>query len=688
MNTSERLFISNFFADKPLKKRKQDTYPQEPGVETSEGPSVHGGSSVSGSTPKKSSSASNGASRPALMVSIDLKQAGRVIGQPVVVLEQQPLCKDHLRRLKTSADSESRPEIIKKLPDTSQIPGLEGLKESNKQREDNQCESKRNNDSKPDFDKGHSEDRRVETTRPKQDRHSEKNNSSHRSQVTRAETPKSSSKVDCNLRHEEQKGRNKDKEKDRDRQRDKEKLRDKEISRERDKTEDKDHNRVKVRDREKNRERDKNIEVDKDEDKHQDRVKSKLRARDKCKDGEKPKEREKSREIEKDEDKDQERLRGKLRDIDKNEEKVRERDKSIEVDKEDNQDAARVKDKVRDKDKIREKEKKRDRDKLRERDKDRKDQERVKDNLREKVKGRDKSINVVKDGDKDTDRVKEKFKDKMREREKAGGRDKFRERDKDREKDRDKDRNKDKNENLEMDREQKKDDKTDRDKGRNKDREKDRDKSKKQKTPPEGQDNRNSLEEQIKTDNPKLRPEEGRKSADLYDRQRTISSSLQTTPHKDQRTSGDSNVNQSANKRQGPEIKTSDFPSFLLGGNSGSLKNFVIPKLKREGKDGAEKDLRLKSKLIESWSEPLVRLERVSLAKNLNKRTKPVVVVKRLSIEDVKRIIKETKNAHSSRSRHWSSFDNSHRGRSHISLVYGTCKTICRSFIFEYYTHS
>uniref|UniRef100_A0A3Q2QX81 Nipped-B protein n=1 Tax=Fundulus heteroclitus TaxID=8078 RepID=A0A3Q2QX81_FUNHE len=117
-----------------------------------------------------------------------------------------------------------------------------------------------------------------------------------------------------------------------------------------------------------------------------------------------------------------------------------------------------------------------------------------------------------------------------------------------------------------------------------------------------------------------------------------------------------------ANKRQGSEMKTTEFPSFLLGGNSGSLKNFVIPKLKRDGKDGAGKDL--KSKLLESWSEPLVRLERVSLVENLNRRTKPVVVVKRLSIEDIKRIIKETKNAHRSKSRHWSSFDNADRGRS------------------------
>ncbi|XP_008422496.1 nipped-B-like protein B isoform X2 [Poecilia reticulata] len=664
--------------DKPLKKRKQDTYPQEPGVETSEGPSLHGGSNISGLTPKKSSAASNGASRPALMVSIDLKQAGRVIGQPVVVLEQQPLCEDHLRRLKTSADTENRPGIIKKLPDTSQMHISDGYTESNKQKQDNQLESKRNHDGKLDCDKGHSEDRHVEMTRLKEDRHSdfrhkeEKNNSSHRSQVSRPETLKSTSKVDRNSKHEEQKGRNKDKDKERDRQRDKdgdkEKLRDKEISRERDKD--------KVRDR--NRERDKSIDVAREEDKYQDKVKSKLRDRDKFRDGEEPIEREKFREEEKsrerakDEDKDLEKLKQKFRDRDKDGEKVRERDKSIDPDKDEDQDVERVKDKVRDKDKIRDKEKKRERDKLRERDKDEgKDQERVKDNHRENVRGRDKSIDVVKDGDKDVDRIKDKVKDKIRDREKPGGKEKSRDIDKDREKDRDRNRNRDKYENFEVGKEQNKDGKRDRerdkgkdrDRNRDRDRERDREKNKKHKTPPEGDGNRISFEEQIKAESSKLKQDEGRKSAELNDRQRTSSSGLQTTSNKDQRASGDSNMNQAANKRQASEMKMSEFPPFLLGGNSGSLKNFVIPKLKRDGKEGTDKDLRIKGKLIDGWSEPLVRLERVSLVKNLNKKTKPVIVVKRLSIEDVKRIIKETKNAHSSRSRHWASFDKSDRER-------------------------
>uniref|UniRef100_A0A3Q1ETJ2 Nipped-B protein n=1 Tax=Acanthochromis polyacanthus TaxID=80966 RepID=A0A3Q1ETJ2_9TELE len=113
---------------------------------------------------------------------------------------------------------------------------------------------------------------------------------------------------------------------------------------------------------------------------------------------------------------------------------------------------------------------------------------------------------------------------------------------------------------------------------------------------------------------------------------------------------------------RGAQLQTwrreSEFPSYLLGGKSGSLKNFVIPKLKRDGKEP-----QLGSKMVEGWSEPRVRLERVSLVENLNKGAKPVVVVKKLSVDEVRRMIKESKNAHSSKSRNWSSLDRSGRGR-------------------------
>uniref|UniRef100_A0A8C8GR21 Nipped-B protein n=1 Tax=Oncorhynchus tshawytscha TaxID=74940 RepID=A0A8C8GR21_ONCTS len=76
--------------DKPLKKRKQDSYPQEPGAGGTAGatqPGVGGGNAGSKLAPQEASAASNGASRPALMVSIDLQQAGRADGQPEVNID-------------------------------------------------------------------------------------------------------------------------------------------------------------------------------------------------------------------------------------------------------------------------------------------------------------------------------------------------------------------------------------------------------------------------------------------------------------------------------------------------------------------------------------------------------------------------------------------------------------------------
>uniref|UniRef100_A0A3Q3G418 Nipped-B protein n=1 Tax=Labrus bergylta TaxID=56723 RepID=A0A3Q3G418_9LABR len=88
--------------DKPLKKRKQDSFPQEPGAGGPGGPTGAPGSGSTGGgnagklTPQEATAAGNGASRPPLMVSIDLQQAGRADGQldpclaaPIPALEAQ-----------------------------------------------------------------------------------------------------------------------------------------------------------------------------------------------------------------------------------------------------------------------------------------------------------------------------------------------------------------------------------------------------------------------------------------------------------------------------------------------------------------------------------------------------------------------------------------------------------------------
>ncbi|XP_071369345.1 nipped-B-like protein A isoform X2 [Centroberyx affinis] len=91
-----------------------------------------------------------------------------------------------------------------------------------------------------------------------------------------------------------------------------------------------------------------------------------------------------------------------------------------------------------------------------------------------------------------------------------------------------------------------------------------------------------------------------------------------------------------ASSASGPKIPDS-FPAHLLGGQSGALKNFQIPKVKRD-KDGSG------STEGQMWGEPKVKLERLGLVQDFEKRPKPVVVLKKLSIDQVQRIIRHSKS--------------------------------------------
>ncbi|OCT98781.1 hypothetical protein XELAEV_18011015mg [Xenopus laevis] len=79
------------------------------------------------------------------------------------------------------------------------------------------------------------------------------------------------------------------------------------------------------------------------------------------------------------------------------------------------------------------------------------------------------------------------------------------------------------------------------------------------------------------------------------------------------------------------------FPSYLLGGNQGTLKNFVIPKLKRD-KDG---NITQESKRSESKGEQMDKPEKMGFVEDLNKGAKPVVVLQKLSLDEVQKLIKE-----------------------------------------------
>uniref|UniRef100_A0A8C2WCP2 Nipped-B protein n=1 Tax=Cyclopterus lumpus TaxID=8103 RepID=A0A8C2WCP2_CYCLU len=79
------------------------------------------------------------------------------------------------------------------------------------------------------------------------------------------------------------------------------------------------------------------------------------------------------------------------------------------------------------------------------------------------------------------------------------------------------------------------------------------------------------------------------------------------------------------------------FPAQLLGGHSGALKNFQIPKIKRDKDDSGPNESQM-------WGQPKVKLERLGLVQDFEKRPKPVVVLKKLSVDQIQRIIRHSKS--------------------------------------------
>ncbi|XP_054842257.1 nipped-B-like protein isoform X3 [Eublepharis macularius] len=80
-----------------------------------------------------------------------------------------------------------------------------------------------------------------------------------------------------------------------------------------------------------------------------------------------------------------------------------------------------------------------------------------------------------------------------------------------------------------------------------------------------------------------------------------------------------------------------EFPSYLLGGRSGALKHFIIPKIKRD-KDG---NVMHDARKSEIKGEPKDKVEKIGLVEDLNKGAKPVVVLQKLSLDDVQKFIKD-----------------------------------------------
>ncbi|KAM9694362.1 nipped-B-like protein isoform 2-T3 [Trichechus inunguis] len=102
----------------------------------------------------------------------------------------------------------------------------------------------------------------------------------------------------------------------------------------------------------------------------------------------------------------------------------------------------------------------------------------------------------------------------------------------------------------------------------------------------------------------------------------------------DKRTEG--NRSKVDSNKAHPDSKA-EFPSYLLGGRSGALKNFVIPKIKRD-KDG---NITQETKKTEMKGEQKDKVEKMGLVEDLNKGAKPVVVLQKLSLDDVQKLIKD-----------------------------------------------
>ncbi|MEE6458027.1 hypothetical protein FKM82_000154 [Ascaphus truei] len=80
-----------------------------------------------------------------------------------------------------------------------------------------------------------------------------------------------------------------------------------------------------------------------------------------------------------------------------------------------------------------------------------------------------------------------------------------------------------------------------------------------------------------------------------------------------------------------------EFPSYLLGGRQGTLKHFVIPKLKRD-KDG---NVTQEAKRPELKGDQIFKNEKMGFVEDLNKGAKPVVVLQKLSLDEVQKLIKD-----------------------------------------------
>ncbi|XP_069043025.1 nipped-B-like protein A isoform X1 [Lepisosteus oculatus] len=174
-------------------------------------------------------------------------------------------------------------------------------------------------------------------------------------------------------------------------------------------------------------------------------------------------------------------------------------------------------------------------------------------------------------------------------------------------------------------------------------RDRERDRERKQRNESGDSRERRSPEEQrSRPESPRVKQEP---RTDSSSRLRTDRPGFKSPSNRDERRS-DGSKGRSDSHKQPPDTKP-EFPTYLLGGKSGALKNFVIPKIKRD-KDG---NVTQETRKSDSRDEK-VKMEKMGLVEDLNKGAKPVVVLQKLTFDEVQKFIKERedRNARSSKS--------------------------------------
>ncbi|XP_063996728.1 nipped-B-like protein isoform X4 [Pogoniulus pusillus] len=140
-----------------------------------------------------------------------------------------------------------------------------------------------------------------------------------------------------------------------------------------------------------------------------------------------------------------------------------------------------------------------------------------------------------------------------------------------------------------------------------------------------------SGDQKSRPDSPRIK-QEGRGDSS---RSRPDKPGFKTPNSKDERRTDGNKSKVDSNKAHADN--KAEFPSYLLGARSGALKHFVIPKIKRD-KDG---NITQESRKTEFRGEQKDKVEKIGLVEDLNKGAKPVVVLQKLSLDDVQKFIKD-----------------------------------------------